>query len=395
MKYSILLFLLLGLLVQGTLAVAAVIHVEKDGSGDFTVIQEAVDAAADGDVIMIGSGRFDDFVTDPQWGDFRVWTHGDKSLTFLGAGPEETIIGPEVYDGLYRGWGIYCSPGSVTIRIEGIRFENLDRAGAVLHCDNVELENCVFEKCHDVFVTFGEESATITNCQFYNSLESYTEAMFCRARHVEVSGVLVQNCRRGLMCDFYGTNDISVTNSVFDGGGVGLGGIFFDNCGGVVTDCSFIDLGSVGFSCTQGGNISFQNNVFEGINGIFGLIGKAIAMDGGDSFFATGNVFSSTDICFKLDAPFDTFEVHNNHIFRNESDEGHFVITNDDWNYWELHWDFTNNYWGTTDPDEVSQWIIDGYDSDEVTMYVDFLPMAGGPVSTESISLDGLKAMFR
>ena len=46
-------FVAIGLLV---LAVASSAHgrtwhVEKDGSGDFTVIQDAVDAAADGDVI--------------------------------------------------------------------------------------------------------------------------------------------------------------------------------------------------------------------------------------------------------------------------------------------------------------------------------------------------------
>ena len=32
-------------------------RVEKDGSGDFTVIQDAVDAAAAGDTIRIGPGR--------------------------------------------------------------------------------------------------------------------------------------------------------------------------------------------------------------------------------------------------------------------------------------------------------------------------------------------------
>jgi hypothetical protein len=35
--------------------------VEKDGSGDFSVIQDAVEAAAPGDTIQIGEGRFEDF----------------------------------------------------------------------------------------------------------------------------------------------------------------------------------------------------------------------------------------------------------------------------------------------------------------------------------------------
>ena len=47
-----LVFLLCSVSAEG-----AILRVEKGGSGDFTVIQDAVDAAADGDVIMIGAGN--------------------------------------------------------------------------------------------------------------------------------------------------------------------------------------------------------------------------------------------------------------------------------------------------------------------------------------------------
>jgi len=67
--------------------------VEKDGSGDFTVIQDAVDAAAPGDTIRIGSGRFTEYqyVYDQ---DTYVLVETD-SLTFWGSGVDSTIIGPE------------------------------------------------------------------------------------------------------------------------------------------------------------------------------------------------------------------------------------------------------------------------------------------------------------
>ena len=60
-------------------------RVEKDGSGDFTVIQHAVNAASSGDVIEIGPGRYTD-VTLFSWGKVTVWLDGTKSLTFVGAG---------------------------------------------------------------------------------------------------------------------------------------------------------------------------------------------------------------------------------------------------------------------------------------------------------------------
>src|SRR6056297_2632943 len=60
------------LMVLASLAPAATWTVERDGTGDFTVIQEAVDVAADGDTIRIGPGRYDEktlFVT-PGWSEF-------------------------------------------------------------------------------------------------------------------------------------------------------------------------------------------------------------------------------------------------------------------------------------------------------------------------------------
>ena len=38
-------------------------YVEQDGSGDFTVIQDAVDAAGDGDTVAIGPGRYEEYQT--------------------------------------------------------------------------------------------------------------------------------------------------------------------------------------------------------------------------------------------------------------------------------------------------------------------------------------------
>ena len=37
-------------------------RVEKDGSGDSVAIQDAVDASASGDTILIGAGRFTEIV---------------------------------------------------------------------------------------------------------------------------------------------------------------------------------------------------------------------------------------------------------------------------------------------------------------------------------------------
>ena len=77
--------------------------VEKDGSGDFTIIQDALDAAASGDTVRIGPGRFEDFkqYTYPGGTPVIVANVQVAHMTLIGAGSEATIIGSEVFDGPY------------------------------------------------------------------------------------------------------------------------------------------------------------------------------------------------------------------------------------------------------------------------------------------------------
>ena len=108
------------LMVLASLAPAATWTVERDGTGDFTVIQEAVDVAADGDTIRIGPGRYDEktlFVT-PGWSEFVRVIVRQEELTIIGSGPE-TIIGQEepweLDQGWHRGSWLAISRGSMTI----------------------------------------------------------------------------------------------------------------------------------------------------------------------------------------------------------------------------------------------------------------------------------------
>ena len=64
MRWSVLVGLIVvpaALALSPLTASASTWLVEKDGSGDFAVIQDAVDASAEGDTIKIGRGRYEDF----------------------------------------------------------------------------------------------------------------------------------------------------------------------------------------------------------------------------------------------------------------------------------------------------------------------------------------------
>jgi hypothetical protein len=82
------------MLAFGSLSTArgAVWRVEKDGSGDYTVIQDAVDASASGDTIMIGPGRFSEYTDHTYAGNlWHTYVHMvSGSLTLIGAGEAAT-----------------------------------------------------------------------------------------------------------------------------------------------------------------------------------------------------------------------------------------------------------------------------------------------------------------
>ena len=83
--------------LMASFADAATWHVEKDGSGDFIVIQDAIDTAAPGDTIQIGPGIYGEpHIVESGGQDHCVTMYVQTdSLTIIGSGPE-TVIGPEV-----------------------------------------------------------------------------------------------------------------------------------------------------------------------------------------------------------------------------------------------------------------------------------------------------------
>ena len=60
-----------------------------------------------------------------------------------------------------------------------------------------------------------------------------------------------------------------------------------------------------------------------------------------------------------------------------------------------MHLDFTNNYWGTSEPDSIAAWIKDGIDDPGTHAIIDFEPFSTVPLPTEKKSMGDIKAMFR
>ena len=372
--------------------------VAQDGSGDFTVIQDAVDAAADGDVIEIGPGHYTEFQSEWGWGQdpdgigkLYVRVDGAKSLTFIGAGAEATIIGPlEFVWGLGQ-IGFACTAGPGTLRIENLRLQNLNYVGVSARNHRLECDGVVVEYCSDgVQCRNTAQSMSIANCTFLNAPQ-YTgteSAVLCRAPVAEVRDSRFVGYYMGIDMSRAGSTDVLITGCMFDGAGVGIAGVQFSfSAGGVVEYCHFVDLRNYVFYLGGAGVVTFRHNTIEGG-------GAGIGFDGVQSLTMHDNTIADCRWVGYIAAPPQAHSIYNNYFFRRQTDDSYYFTTSDWFPYGPYSVDLRNNYWGTTDPEEISRWIYDGYDNPNVWIYVLFEPMADSPVRTEARSWSEVKGIF-
>ncbi len=111
------------------------------------------------------------------------------------------------------------------------------------------------------------------------------------------------------------------------------------------------------------------------------------------------NILISDIACIRIGGAslngFDSTALHNNHILR--EGDGLFVEnwTGGTWGTPTEYFDMTNNFWGTQDLDEISAYIEDGYSMPSVDYFVVFDPIADGPVPTQRLNLEDIKALYR
>ena len=135
-----LIHIVLGLVVSGS-CIAETWTVDDDGKADFDNIQAAVDAASDGDNILVMRGTYSS--TDTVF-PYSVMEITNKSLTvFAMHGPDETFI-----DGQNNNLGIICS-GKSTVIIQNFNIRNcnqVDHDGGGMYCydNSPTIINCIF-----------------------------------------------------------------------------------------------------------------------------------------------------------------------------------------------------------------------------------------------------------
>jgi hypothetical protein len=361
-------------------------RVEKDGSGDYTVIQDAVDAAAPGDTIAIGAGRFTEYALYSINGyyDANVYVFVTvEDLTLIGEGTESTIIGPGSphSEPPYGPIGILGLQEAASIRLIGLAVEHIEY-GVYQFYGSLIVQQCRIANCPNIGLELSTDGgATIEDCIFvdneFGGLISYNPA-----RNIYISRCQFSN--NPISASFNGTNNVRIDDCTFENGSSGIEfqeqttGEAYRNTLEYLRTAIVSSSGSTSYlesnvivNCEEGmwvrrSHLSGRNNIVNG--GWF----SAITLSNGDIDFEGNHILNGGAYSIRLDGypgiyPPDPVQLLN----------------------------LRNNYWGTTEAAQIDEWILDKYDDPNINAYVVYEPFADGPIPTETKSWSDVKALYR
>lgn len=372
--------IVLSILLIATSGHADTWRVAQDGSGDFVTIQAAVDAAADGDSISIAPGRYVDatlFESDSSNTELAHVGIAKNGISMIGDSRDEVIIGPMEYTP--HSWGIAMRADEASdLSISHLTLVNV-REG-VRAFGSFRVQDVQFEDCYLGVVAHHEAGGWILDSQF-RRMRDRGILYFLDVGSTEL--LTVQRCEfidsSGIYQSNYG--QIHIFECTFLGGVVGFhhGGSL-----AVVRECTFEDVRNVAIAA-GGGLLLVENNDIHGASVALatgydteGVIRNNVIRGGS---LAAIYVYRGWDVV-----------VSDNRIHRGS---GHAIEV--DYGTPDaptVTIDLTENWWGSTDPGEISEWIWDGNDDPTIKGFVEFEPVLGELVPTETLSFGELKAAY-
>jgi hypothetical protein len=356
-------------------------RVERDGSGDYTVIQPAVDGAAPGDTVMIGPGRFEEHApfTVPGWTEEVYVAVEADSLTITGSGADVTIIGPEspIHLPTERPKGI-AGVFISDLSVQDLTIENI-RDGIYRGEGHLEIGSSIFRGCNYGLTSWTDEGMLVDNCQFVGNIEGGL-VTHNPAEDIMVCNSLFNNLTTNI--SFNTTDNAIVTHCEFTGGISGVAHNVMSS--GHVSNCTFSGIQNAAINLAIGSNaVADSNLVIGGSANVY--IRTNSHMQGAHNRF-TGGTYATV-----LNSQ-STIDLHGNHIF---NAGGHTILLETFLDPPDVILDLTGNYWGTSEADSIDKWIWDGNDDPTIHAFVDFEPFSPVPIATAQKSWGGVKQLYR
>ena len=388
MKLPILVF---GLMISTFCATAGVLTVEKDGSGDYEIIQYAVEAAASGDTILVGSGRWIQRFPHqaPAWSDSGIIVVNSKDLAIIGSGIGETYVGtdylPEFI--LPGPMGIAATYDS-NLYLSNFIIEH-QRICIYFYGENLTLENMEMSSCDYGLHSFASGSVTFSSCEF-DSTSGGAILSFAEGEDV-IDELLVENCVQtnfgSYMVSTQYTPNIRIVDCItyntappyqFDLSSSG----FIENCIHEPQPPHWNMLGC------------YRHSEMELINFRGGASNNCINTHTGATVTGEGNDITGASLRVVLNS-WGFMDLHNSHLI--PSGDGDYVVALGTPGQWPpVTIDLTNNWWGTADADSLAAGMIDAvYDPEEYANTVIYEPFLTGPVANKKATMGSMKMLFR
>lgn len=371
-------------LMLSSTSLAATWRVEKDGSGDFTIIQDAVNVSTSGDTILIGPGRYDDTVTFTT--PYVTWTVcvslSGQDLTFIGAGKDATYIGPAVPGEMTNdGWRGFANwpNGVARFVIENVTIENMF-IGMKVYPSSFEARDCRFSVCYDGI----------------NIHESGNPTLIERCEFVEVhTGIDIRGCSSPTIrdCSFmdgdigeatYGVYCSSVENILVEDCTFEVPTLYFQISSGTIRNCSVMNSYRHGILLAEA-NFTIEDTEIDAAQQEW-----AIRLEISSEVVGRGNILRGA-AWSAVASTNSLVSFSQSHIFSDAEFVHLYGFTSPP----AVELDFRNNYWGTSDPLELAARIVDGNDNPSIYAHVLYEPYSNVPMSNEERSWGEIKALYK
>lgn len=363
-------------------------RVELDGTGDYTDIQPAVDAAAPGDTIRIGPGRFATFhpITAPGWTEYTIVGVLKDALTFIGAGRDVTFVGPTQFSSPpSSNPKAFCSFGGFSSDISDLTIENVE-TGIMWERGTLIVESCTLRAQDPGFFALYLfiDGGVVHNCLFDLPLGGTAVGILNslnNVRGVDISGCTIQGARFGVRVA-YGAPNIDINNCVLDVGYLGI--VYDQQSTGSIRQCHIQSAEQGGLVVANGSSVVVTDSEFAG--GRRGVDVGAGSVASGSGLVIKGTTEASLTL---YGGGWATF--HGSHLLPASG----WAVNCLTFTGAAVNVELSGNYWGTTDPLAIEASIHDSryYSPNPYTVL--YAPFANGPVPTETTSWGDLKALWR
>jgi hypothetical protein len=361
--------------------------VERDGTGDFIVIQDAILASSPGDTLLLGPGRYADhapFQLGVTNFDTYVGVNVDN-LTFIGSGPSLSIVGPATPNIVgFEPRGFAFGVGVNRLTIQDLMIENV-RDGIYAEGGSLLLDNSLIRKCQWGAILINSldsrvSTSTIDSCETgiaalqASSGLSISEVMVNgpgdiaftiqqSSSNAELAGIDVAGTTAGI--SIVSGSSATIRDARMITTGVSLG----------VTGASVVDLAG--------------STLVSDLNAIF-VAGQNSLLLASDSSIRGGSI-AAIHMSTLGQATVSACDIVRN---------GAPAVVADDYRLPPIiEIDLRNNFWGTTEADSIAAWIVDGNDLHDPPLdpnysNVLFDPFLEQSTPTVKRSLGSLKASF-